>query len=339
LILWSLALAAALPAEVPPNADTLALTRVRGGAAGGAVLEVGEAGRFDAAWVTCPSVIFDGKRYQMWYSSLYDSKMGRGGIGLATSDDGVRWQRAGDGQPVLDVGPEGAFDDGQVMGPEVHCDGKLYRMWYTGMARTWHSSGFGHYRVGLATSTDGVRWKRANDGKPVLDVGPAGAPDEVQAATPSVVAKADGYRMWYAAWSPRHGHTICVARSRDGLRWERDNGGRPVEGLAPAQAYGPAVHRVGGRYLMLYVALKAAPGLYAAASNDGIRWTMLNGGKPVLTPGVAEDFDGRLVGHPFLMRRGDRLLVWYTGYRNEPGGPHGWKLRIGLAEAAPPAAP
>ena len=105
----------------------------------------------------------------MWYSSLYDSKMGRGGIGLATSPDGVRWRRENGGRPVLSPGPAGAFDEGQGGFPEVLYDGSVYRMWYAGMAADWHGSGFGHYRVGLATSSDGVVWQRANGGRPVLE--------------------------------------------------------------------------------------------------------------------------------------------------------------------------
>lgn len=303
--------------------------KVRGEGTGGAVLDVGAEGAFDAAWVTCPSVQRVGRAYRMWYSSYFDSRVARGGIAVARSEDGIHWQRELGGRPVLDVGPEGAFDDGQVMGPEVLFDGKLYRMWYTGMSRTRHSSGFGHYRMGLATSTDGIHWQRANSGRPVLDTGPSGSPDEVQAATPTIVKETDGYRMWYAAWSPKHGHTICTARSKDGMTWARDNQGRPVTGLSPAEAYGPAVVRRGESYLMLYMALKSAPGLYAASSADGLRWTMLHDSRPILAPGTTGDFDAGLTGHPFLLANEEGVRVWYTGYERPS---RDRKLRIGLAE-------
>jgi hypothetical protein len=316
------------------QAQTLrAVSKVQGPATGGAVLDVGQAAAFDAVWVTCPSVFYDGKRYRMWYSSVYDSRMGRGGIGLATSPDGIHWTRANNGKPVLTPGLADAFDGGQVMGPEVLFDGEIYRMWYTGMAVQWHSSGLGYYRIGLATSRDGIDWTRANDGRAVLDVGLAGSHDEVQVATPSVVKEFDGYRMWYAAWSPKTEHTVCVARSRDGLRWERENQGRPLVGLSPSYAYGPAVCRIGKQYRLFYMShLKQSPGLYGALSRDGVNWSMMNDGRPVLLPGVGPDFDEYLVGHPFLLNGQNRLRVWYTGYRREPVGIHGWKLRIGLAE-------
>jgi hypothetical protein len=310
----------------------LTLEKLSGPAAGGAVLDVGAAGAFDAAWASCPCVLRIGGKYRMWYSAVFDSKQGRGGIGVAESDDGLEWRRLNDGRPVLDVGLRGSFDDGQVMGPEVHFDGALYRMWYTGMSREWHASGFGHYRIGLALSDDGIAWRRENDGRPVLDLGPPGSADEVQAATPTIVREGDSWRMWYAAWSPTHNHTICSARSTDGIRWTREDRGEPIAGLDPSIAFGQAVARVGDRYLLVYQALKATRGLYAAESRDGRKWTMLHGGEPILSPGEPDDFDAAILGHPHMLVEGDRVRLWYHGFRREADGPAGAIVRIGTAE-------
>lgn len=322
------------PKPPPAGLAAIRFAKVRGPEAGGAVLGLGKPHAFDHIWATCPSVVYDGWTYRMWYSSIYDSKMGRGGIGLATSHDGVHWKRTNSDEPVLSLGPHGAFDDGQVMGPSVLFDGRVYRMWYTGMAAKWGPSGFGYYRIGLATSSDGVHWNRANGGNPVLDLGGAGSFDEVQAATPSVLFEAGEYRMWYAAWSPRTQHTICVARSQDGIHWIRESGGKPVSGLWITYAYGPAVCRVANRYLLLYMSSPhLPPGLYGAWSKDGLAWRMINGGNPVLRPGATGDFDDSLIGHACLLPTETRLMMWYTGYRKEDGGIDGWKLRIGMAEA------
>jgi predicted GH43/DUF377 family glycosyl hydrolase len=320
--------------RVPRSISDLKLHKVRGLNTGGAVLGLGQPGQFDDLWATCPSVLYDGTTYRMWYSSLYDSKMGQGGIGLATSSDGTHWKRVNGGRPVLGLGPEGSFDDGQVMGPSVLRDGGRYLMWYTGMNALWGSSGFGFYRIGLATSRDGVHWTRSNGGKPVLDLGPVGSYDEVQVGTPSVLRVGDEYIMWYAAWSPKTQHTICVAKSQDGIHWERQNQGKPVSGLWVSYAYGPAVAKIGSYYLMLYMSsLHLAPGLYAAWSTDGLQWRGINDGSPILSPGQPGDFDDALAGHACLLHVRNHLKVWYTGYRKEEGGIVGWKLRIGLAEA------
>ena len=299
--------------------------------AGGAVLDVGAGEAFDASWTSCPSVLFDGRTYRMWYSSFYDSRQGHGGIGLATSHDGLNWTRQNASRPVLELGPAKSLDDGQVMGPEVLFDGHEYRMWYTGMDRQRHASGLGHYRIFLVTSRDGLNWKRQNAGRPVLDLGPAGSADEVQAATPSILKTAAGYRMWYAAWSPRHGHTLCVADSFDGLIWRRANGGQPVAGIT-GEAYGQAVCRWESGYLMLFMTLRGGPGLYAATSRDGLQWTMLHAGEPVLSPD-AESLPGLTrLGHAFLLPRNDRLQAWFTGYYAPTGQSRQLVLRIGLAE-------
>jgi hypothetical protein len=249
----------------------------------------------------------------------------------------VRWTRRQTVRALLspvEAGRPGieAFDAGQVMGPEVLYEAGQWRMWYTGMSRDRHESGFGYYRIGLATSADGREWSRAAEGRPVVDIGPARACDSVQSATPCVLREADGYRMWYAAWSPEFNHTLAAARSADGLQWVRENGGRPLTGLDPPLAFGPSVCRIGGRYLLLYMALQASRGLYAAVSSDGCAWEMANAGQPVLEPGDADAFDGAIVGHPSLLADGPRLRVWYTGYRRDPRGPVGLKLSIGLAE-------
>lgn len=321
------------PAEEPV---CLKFQRRSGTQTGGAVLDVGASGNFDDEWVSCPSIAFDGHQYLMWYSSYYDysESLGRRGIGLATSSDGLHWSRANAGKPVLVPGTAGSLDDGQVMGPEVLFDGELFRMWYTGQPRERHGSGIGYYRIFLATSRDGVQWSRANAGQPVLDIGPSGSYDSVQVATPSIIRDDQGYRMWYAAWAPDTGHVVCSARSSDGIQWQRENAGQPMPGLSPASAYGPAVVRVAQRYIMLYMATGAQPELYGAISSDGLHWTMACNSKPVIVRGEPHEFDAAIVGHPCLLTEKNRILAWYTGYRREPNGHFPWRLRIGMAEAA-----
>ena len=334
----------------PPHAmpqvsvRSLRFDKIHGPASNGAVLDVGPKGAFDQYCLTCPSVVFDGTIYCMWYSSLYDPRMGCGGIGLATSPDGLHWTRASDGEPVLRVAAAGAFDNGQLIAPDVHYDGHTYRMWYTGSSLEISPFDVCCYRVGLATSEDGVHWQRANHGRPVLELGSPGSHDDVQVATPSVLREGDGYRMWYAAWGKGPGHTICVARSSDGIHWERENERTPVTGLIPTRAYGPKVCRIGNTYLMLFAAsLDKFTLSYGATSADGIHWEMLDDSQPVIPPGAASDFDQTTTYHPALLVTDDRIRVWYTGTVDGgelPPGSDPWTawqgksvLRIGLAEA------
>lgn len=298
------------------------------------VLAVGAPGAFDAHWVTCPTIVADEEEYHLWYSSLYDANLGPGGIGYAKSNDGIDWQRQNNSEPVLTVGTKDAGDDGQVMGPEVLRVGDEFYMWYTGMPHERHASGIGYYRIFLARSTDGLHWNRANKGRPVLDLGSPGSPDDVQAATPSIIRVDGEFRMWYAAWSPHTNHTICAARSEDGVIWYRENEGRHVTGLNPSVAFGHAVCRWQGRLLMTYMALQARRGMYGAVSDDGLHWTMLNDGEPVLSPGPKNNFDAAHVGHAFLLPLDRSLRMWYTGYQSAKDSPNlGLRLQIGVANA------
>lgn len=297
----------------------------------GTVFNVGESGAFDASWATCPTVVREGNRYRMWYSGYFTSREGEGGIGVAESADGITWQRSPAGA-IFNKGAPGAFDSELVFAPEVLFDGTTYRMYYTGQSNREHASNIVTYQIGLATSSDGITWKRENAGRPILENGATDSPDEVQAATPTIVKTSDGYRMWYAAWSPKFNHTICAARSNDGINWTRENNGAPVEGLSPSIAYAPAVTKVGERYYMLYMALSATRNLYAAVSDDGLKWQMLNGGEPVIATGERGSFDSDIVGHPFLMDENGKLRAWYTGYQKAGAKLADWKLRIGLAE-------
>jgi hypothetical protein len=100
------------------------------------------------------TVIHSHGRFLMWYSGFANplSASTRIAIGLATSTDGIHWQRH-PGNPVLKPGAAGTWNDLRVLAPEVRelADGSLLMAAY-GMATTdaetsagstglWRSSG------------------------------------------------------------------------------------------------------------------------------------------------------------------------------------------------------
>jgi len=122
-IRWRIGLAA--------STDGIAWTRVPGPAAGGAVLEQGPPGAFDAVRLGEPAVLADETGFRMWYSGNDGSIIDR--IGYAESTDGVTWIRVagpGPGGCVLDRGPHG-YADGGVLSPAVRLMGGHYRMVFT----------------------------------------------------------------------------------------------------------------------------------------------------------------------------------------------------------------
>ena len=95
------------------------------------LLELGEAGSFDETHAKYPSVLRVGKQWWMWYNGRAADCF-TGQVGLAISDDGLSWQKANGGQPVLRHGPAGSFDETKVDHPTVVYFDNRFHMWYTG---------------------------------------------------------------------------------------------------------------------------------------------------------------------------------------------------------------
>lgn len=146
-----------------PVADPVALKTVAGRQSPGAVA----AGTGDAPYNYAPSVLWDGGRYRMWWCSQL-------GIANPPGDDILLAESASIDGPF--VGPDGAggtpifsgsatgFDAVHTCDPSVIKVGGTYYMYYTGAAGD-HAHG---NAIGLATSTDGRVWTRANGGKPLV---------------------------------------------------------------------------------------------------------------------------------------------------------------------------
>jgi predicted GH43/DUF377 family glycosyl hydrolase len=116
-----------------------------------AVLEPGPYGSWDELGVADPYVLQMGPYFYMYY--LGEDRARRQRLGLARSPDGIHWQKLRT-NPVLDLGPAGAFDEGFLGEPAVWSQRGFYWMLYTGRDAA------SMRRLGLARSTDGVHWTR-----------------------------------------------------------------------------------------------------------------------------------------------------------------------------------
>lgn len=94
------------------------------------VLSNGGSGNWDYPSTDPGSVIFNGSTYEMWYCGGEKFKWR---IGHATSPDGIQWTRDA-GNPVLDWGSAGSWDDELVAFPSVLYDpaSSKLKMWYVG---------------------------------------------------------------------------------------------------------------------------------------------------------------------------------------------------------------
>lgn len=343
LVFGILALASATEQEWSAEALASAdFVRRPGGLSGGAVLDVGPAGSWRDQAVTTPTVIFDGRQYRMWFTGVEKNRpresayLYRTAVGAAVSNDGRSWSLLNDGEPVLSQGPYLAFDQHSVGHPMVLHDGAHYLMWYGAADGLDATRDIRIERIGLAQSADGVRWTRLNAGKPVIDIGPPGSADSIQATGPSVVRTAGGYMMWYGAYNGEH--SIVAARSADGISWTKV----PVTGLDASPALGPSVLHAGGAFYMVYsTPIAGRWTLVAATSRDGLGWTRIRDGAAILAAAPRVSFDAAAPGqnagvHPsqFLIED-DLVRAWYAG--EDPAGAQ--HQRIGMMEAVLPTRP
>jgi hypothetical protein len=113
--------------------------------------------------------------------------------GFATSRDLVHWTRH-PGNPVLPIGPVGAFDDIFASDPCVLRHQGTWVMFYFG------NSSDGHAREGVAFSEDLVHWKKAPE--PLIDVGTPGSVDSLHAHKPALIFANGCLHHFYCAVAP-----------------------------------------------------------------------------------------------------------------------------------------
>jgi len=133
-------------------------------------------------------------------------------IGLARSRNGHQWQR--NGAPVLTVGPYESWDERGVADPYVIRAGRGYYMFYLGMDRARRQ------RLGVAASDDGVSWYKLR-GNPILELGEYDAFDSNGLGEPAVWTSRGYYWMLYTGRDRNEMRRLGLARSRDGVRWEK----------------------------------------------------------------------------------------------------------------------
>ncbi|MCT9931158.1 hypothetical protein N5079_13115 [Planotetraspora sp. A-T 1434] len=159
-----------------------------------------------------PSVIYNSRlgMYQMWYTG----QNGISKIGYATSTDGITWTRSAR-NPVMRAG--NAWEKNTVLNPSVLWNSRsnVYQMWY--------AAGFDYEpkAIGYATSADGVTWVKS-DRNPVLTANPAKIWEKDRVSGASVFQQSDGYYyMFYIGYTNIDRSAIGIARSRDGVTWQR----------------------------------------------------------------------------------------------------------------------
>jgi hypothetical protein len=251
--------------------------------------------------VRYPMVINDGGTFKMWYVGIDGFNMMR--IGYATSPDGITWEKY-NGNPVLDLGAAGEWDEGGFEAPYVIKEGpNSYKMWFSGFDAD------GTIRIGYATSTDGIQWTKYT-GNPVIDLG-GDDWNNVAVLHPAVVYEDTTYKMWFVAVGDDGGGQaprMAYATSLDGIAWTWNPGG-PLFGRSwEAWFWRPFVRPTAGGYQMWHSVFMGELATTYATATDETTWT--KHGSAVLT-GTPSEWDEGNAANPTVLYEGGTYTLWY----------------------------
>jgi predicted GH43/DUF377 family glycosyl hydrolase len=213
---------------------------------------------------------------------------------LATTEDGIHWTPQG-----IVLSPDAGTWEGSYIAANGSLLGGMY--WYQAGPR-------GRHRIGLARRQAG--WIK--EPAPVLDYGPVGSFDERAVADPYVLRIGPWLYMYYLGQDRAAGQRIGLARSADGIHWQKCRS-NPVLDLNTDTEAGlgePAVWQSHGFYWMLYTVRNFDETRYLglARSTDGVQWTRL----PVKYSGT-EPWDSKVICDPTVVVEGGTVKVWFGG--------------------------
>jgi len=299
------------------------------------------------------------------------------GCSASTVDlEPLAWQKVPGSDPalagaLLGLGSSGAFDERGNFTVRAFRDGAAYRLYYGG-SDAFDPTGNGscpginatHWRIGLAESSDGIRWNRVADpalaGGAVLDKGAPGNFDDYITYRPFVLKDGALYRMWFngsnkpfncPSGTRADNRRIGYAESADGVHWDvsqRYAGPGPGGSVLPlgptgaidAQQVGYVwVLKDGAQYRMYYSANDEANvwRVALAVSDDGRSWTKVPGKQfrgAVLDVGPTGSFDVACAYQPSVVKERDQLWrMWYRGCEAAAVGGGPSRGTIGYAES------
>jgi predicted GH43/DUF377 family glycosyl hydrolase len=244
--------------------------------------------------------------------SVFDGKTWS--TALAVSDSGARWQPRG---LVVSPGPqrwEGEYI--AANGSALEHRGALW-YWYQAGPRNAESIGLARMERQQPDSSAGLHPILRKEEKPVLAPGPFESWDERAVADPYVIRIEPYFYMYYLghdrAQPPRQ--RIGVARSPDGIRWEKLRS-NPILSPGPPGSFDeagdgePAVWSFQGYYWMLFTGrdFSERRRLGLARSTDGVHWTKL----PAVFAG-ASAWDSKVICDPTVLVEGGIVHVWFGG--------------------------
>lgn len=168
-----------------------------------------------------PTVIYDpdNQQYVMWYVASENGGTSNFHIYRSISFDGINWI-TNPQQPVYSGIQQ--WDINSVSGPHVvKINSNLYKMWYI-------ASGTQNWRIGYATSTDGINWI-PYESNPIF---PAIYEWEgINFGSPSVLLNGSNYEIYYLTSGGNISASVNFGTSIDGINWNRAIDDNPLVSL------------------------------------------------------------------------------------------------------------
>src|SRR5262245_17313299 len=216
------------------------------------------------------------------------------------------WERDANG-PIVSLGDDGQFDDRHIFAPAVAREDGRFLLWYSGSRGT---PGNRVFRLGLATSNDGIRFEKQAD-NPVLQF----ADGTHSVLTPALLRGGDGnalreddkLRMWFSSATLGKGglHTLHESRSSDGVHWDEPSG------VLLENAYCPTVLKAEQGYEIWYSDVSRLPWVIRlATSRDGRRWDVT--ARPALV--LSQEWEAEVLVYPCVVKIDGVYLMWYGSY-------------------------
>ena len=290
----------------PPPPPTIAINNWKKHT-GNPVLDTGNSGEWDDAGAAVGAVLYDGSTFKMWYVGNNGS-ISR--TGYATSTDGIHWAKY-PSNPVLDVGPEGSWDETRANATAVLFDGTAYHMWYFGERGGQEST----WCIGYATSADGITWTK-HPSNPILKEGSGW--EDYKVWNPTVIYSGTQYKMWYTGYGDQRVPLIGYATSSDGVKWTKYHF-NPVLNAGSADSwdargvFNPFVLIAETTYRMWYTGWASrVMRIGYATSSDAVNWQKY-AHNPVLGVGPSGSWDAKWVEIPRIVFDGSKYHMWYHG--------------------------
>lgn len=298
---------------------------------------------FQADW-NDPSVIKVGNQYVMYASSDNNFDLNIA-IYRLISSDGLNWT-LNPAAPVLsaDTSSAGTWDHKAVETPSVVYLNGVYHMFYTGYPVIYTDTG--SYKIGHATSADGINWTRAASNPIVAPTAPLAAPNldfnQFITAEPAAVVFNNKIYLYFSAVGANT--TVVTTWQVIGLTTSTDATGTawtaPVSVLQPDLVQYPRATWIGystptaivmnGQMHLFYDVVQALPWkqlrLHHASSTDGISGWI----QDIAATYRNTDFTWTAdeIRSPSLLLDGTSLYMWFAGSTTTP------TLSIGQAKCA-----